>query len=210
MHRRSLPLIAWFASFALACIVGPSLLPPAQAQAQAPTPAQTEADRIADALTPRRTRGVGAKVDTQSVETIDRLFKARQTRGLSHKEQDELHGATQAMPQMDLDIFFDFNSADISPKAVPKLTSLGDALGRDEFKASKIIVGGHTDRKGTSSYNQSLSERRAQSVARYLAETHNIDTTRMLTTGFGFRKLKEPSRPFADANRRVQIVNAAR
>ena len=114
------------------------------------------------------------------------------------------------MPQLDLEIYFDFNSADVDAKSLPTLNALGEALSRDALRNSTIVIGGHTDRKGTPEYNQSLSDRRAQAVARYLAQTHKIDSGRILATGYGFRKLKLPTQPFAESNRRVQIVNASK
>jgi outer membrane protein OmpA-like peptidoglycan-associated protein len=171
----------------------------------------SEVDRITEALMPRRVRGVTAgQVDTKSIQVVDRLKEVRRTRGLSMREQDELHTATQSMPQLDLEVFFAFNSAEIAATSISTLNTLGEALNRDAFKASTFVIGGHTDRKGTPDYNQSLSDRRAQAVAQYLAEKHKIDPARILASGFGFRKLKVPAQPFADANRRVQIANVTR
>ncbi len=187
-----------------------ALLTP-RASVFAQSSAQTEADRIVEALTPRRRRGGGPAIaDQKSLDVVERLKDVRKKRGLSHREQDELHVATQTMPQLDLEITFAFNSAEIDAKALPTLNSLGEALNRDDLKANSIVIGGHTDRKGGADFNQSLSDRRAQAVARYLTETHKIEAGRVLASGYGFRKLKLPSQPFADANRRVQIVNAAK
>jgi len=70
-----------------------------------------------------------------------------------------------------------------------------------------IEVAGHTDSRGAESYNQSLSERRANSVAQYL-QTRQIMPERMITVGMG------ELRPVADnstasgqqANRRVELT----
>lgn len=204
MLRRSIFLLV---AALLTCSFAPSQL--SRSHAQSAT--TSEADRIEEALKPRRTRGLGAPTaDPKSIEAVDRLMGARKTRGLSHREQDELHEATKAMPQLDLEVYFAFNSVEIDAKSLPSLNALGEALNRDALKNSTIVIGGHTDRKGTPEYNQTLSDRRAQAVVRYLAEHHKIDPGRILATGYGFRKLKMPDQPFADANRRVQIVNAAR
>ena len=68
-------------------------------------------------------------------------------------------------------------------------------------------VGGHTDNTGSDAYNQTLSERRAGSVAQYL-QSQGINSQRLITVGMG------ESRPVADnstaegrqANRRVEIT----
>ena len=77
----------------------------------------------------------------------------------------------------------------------------------NEFNQTVIEVAGHTDSRGSESYNQSLSERRATSVARYL-ETRQIMAQRIITVGMG------ELRPVADnstaagqqANRRVELT----
>jgi outer membrane protein OmpA-like peptidoglycan-associated protein len=76
-----------------------------------------------------------------------------------------------------------------------------------EFDKTVVEVAGHTDSTGSDSYNQTLSERRANSVAQYL-QSHGIRSERVLTLGMG------ESRPIADngtadgrqANRRVEIT----
>jgi outer membrane protein OmpA-like peptidoglycan-associated protein len=176
----------------------------------AQTAAKPDAAAITQMLTPRRTRGLGVPVaDPKSLEVINRLQAVKRTRGLSLRETDELHDATKAMPQTDLEIFFAFNSAQIDPQSIPLLNALGEALKGDALKSSTIVVGGHTDAKGTAAYNQALSDRRAQAIVDYLSTTHQIAPTRVLATGFGTRKLKVPNDPFAAENRRVQIVNAS-
>jgi outer membrane protein OmpA-like peptidoglycan-associated protein len=205
MYRRSFLLLV---SLTFATLVGPFISP---TSVRAQTAASAEADRIEKALTPRRTRGIGVPtVDTKAHDVVDRLMVVRRTRGLSHREQDELHVATEAMPQTDLEIYFSFASAEIDPKSLTTLNGLGELLNRDAFKNNKVVIGGHTDRKGTPDYNQSLSDRRAQAVASFLTANHKVDPARILASGYGFRKLKLPNQPFADANRRVQVVNAAK
>jgi outer membrane protein OmpA-like peptidoglycan-associated protein len=168
-----------------------------------------EVEKLVQALSPRRTRGIGAPVvDTKAKEVVDRLQAVRRTRGLSLRENDELFDSTKVLPQADIEIFFAFNSAQIDPQSIQMLAALGEALNNDTLKASKFIIGGHTDAKGTAVYNQTLSDRRAQAIADYLVGTHKIDVNRLIPTGFGPRKLKVPGDPLAAENRRVQIVTA--
>jgi OmpA-OmpF porin, OOP family len=200
MQRRSLLMLT---SAALLATMIPSCF--------AQTAITTDADKIVQALTPRRTRGIGVpSVDPKALEVVDRLRTVRRTRGLSLREADELHDATTAMPQTDLEVYFAFGSAAIDAIAVPVLDSLGVALNSDALKTAAIVIGGHTDAKGAGVFNQSLSEQRAQAVASYLSTKHNIDPARMLAAGYGPRKLKVTTDPLAAENRRVQIVNAAR
>ena len=70
-----------------------------------------------------------------------------------------------------------------------------------------FVVAGHTDAKGTADYNQSLSERRADSVKRYVVSKYNLSANDILTVGHGFEQLKDKQNPLSGTNRRVQIVN---
>jgi outer membrane protein OmpA-like peptidoglycan-associated protein len=58
-------------------------------------------------------------------------------------------------------------------------------------------------------YNQDLSERRADSIKRYLVDKFGIAGPDLVTVGYGKSKLKDPANPLAEVNRRVQVVNMA-
>ena len=51
------------------------------------------------------------------------------------------------------------------------------------------------------------SERRADAIKRYLVDKYGIASTDLVTVGYGKSKLKDPSNPMADVNRRVQVAN---
>jgi outer membrane protein OmpA-like peptidoglycan-associated protein len=76
-----------------------------------------------------------------------------------------------------------------------------------DLKGSTFILAGHTDAAGGDAYNQDLSERRADSIRRYLVEKSGISTTDLVTVGYGKTKLKDPANPLSEVNRRVQVVN---
>jgi hypothetical protein len=65
------------------------------------------------------------------------------------------------------------------------------------------------DAKGSETYNQGLSERRADAVKQFLSEKYGIDARNLVTVGYGLKQLKDPPNPFAAENRRVQVVNAS-
>jgi outer membrane protein OmpA-like peptidoglycan-associated protein len=100
---------------------------------------------------------------------------------------------------------FAFDSANLNPQFYPALNKMAATLA--QYDKTVIEVAGHTDSVGSDTYNQQLSERRANSVASYLS--HNgVSRTRMVTVGAG------ESHPVAsndtDAgraqNRRVEIT----
>jgi len=57
-----------------------------------------------------------------------------------------------------------------------------------ENKSSLVEIGSHTDARGGDSFNQSLSERRAKSVVKYLI-SKGIDSARLIAVGYGESKL---------------------
>ncbi len=96
----------------------------------------------------------------------------------------------KSRPSIDLEINFDYNSANIGSKATPQVTALGQALTSSELKGRTFILAGHTDAKGGDSYNQALSERRADAVKRFLSQKYGIEVTHLVTVGYGKTQLK--------------------
>ena len=143
--------------------------------------------------------------DARFVDTL----RKRATRSFTTAERDKITAIAQKRPSIDLEINFEYNSNRISPKAMPQVSALGQALASADLKDGTFIVAGHTDGKGGESFNQGLSERRADAVKRFLMEKYKIDDGRLVTVGYGKTQLKDPSNPTAAENRRVQVVNVA-
>jgi outer membrane protein OmpA-like peptidoglycan-associated protein len=99
-------------------------------------------------------------------------------------------------------INFAFNSAVLPGSAHTMIDRIAQLM--KETPDLKLRVEGHTDATGTDSYNVSLSQERAQSVAQYL-EAQGISADRLMLIGKG---KSEPLMrdPFEPANRRVQFV----
>ena len=110
-------------------------------------------------------------------------------------------------PKIDLEIHFDYNSAEISKASMPAVQELGKALSNPSLKGSTFVVAGHTDAVGGETYNQDLSERRADTIKRYLVEKYGLTGSDLVTVGYGKTKLKDTANPADPLNRRVQVVN---
>jgi len=173
------------------------------------------ADQILNALKPKSvTRGMAAApapqidpaVKAKEASFIDSV-RNRTTRGLSRIERDEIANIAAAKPAIDLEINFDYDSADVSKTSLPALQELGKALASPDLKGSTFVVAGHTDAIGSDPYNMDLSERRADAIKRYLVEKYGIAGSDLVTVGYGKTKLKDASNPAAPVNRRVQVVN---
>lgn len=111
------------------------------------------------------------------------------------------------LPAIDMEIYFDYDSAKINQRSLPKLKELGEALSDEKLKGETFMIAGHTDAVGSNSYNQSLSERRADSVRKHLMDKYGLDISKLIAIGYGEEQLKLPDAPNDGQNRRVQVVN---
>ena len=173
-------------------------------------------DEIVRALTPEKkpplTRGLSAGPQTSPAASAAegkfvQTVRGRTTRSLSVSEREEIAAIVKDKPKIDLEINFEYNSADVSAKSLPSVQALGRALSNADLKGSTFVVAGHTDAAGGEGYNQDLSERRADAIKRYLVDKYGINGSDLVTVGYGKSKLKDPNQPMAEANRRVQVVN---
>jgi len=120
--------------------------------------------------------------------------------------------AIETRIELPADILFDFDKFDIRPSAADALKRAAEIL-RQRAKGT-VRIEGHTDSKGTPAYNQKLSERRAQSVQKWLVEREGVTHVRFAPKGFAATMPVAPNtKPDGsdDAegrqkNRRVEIV----
>ncbi|CAM5318268.1 Outer membrane protein OmpA-like peptidoglycan-associated protein OS=Sphingobium scionense OX=1404341 GN=GGQ90_001990 PE=4 SV=1 [Sphingobium scionense] len=139
--------------------------------------------------------GIGSYMDEQ-----ERKLR-QQTAGSG---VDVIRQGDDLLLRMPSGITFAFNDASVQPQFRPTLDEVASIL--SQYPKTYIDVYGHTDSDGSDAYNQTLSERRAQSVANYLS-SHGVQSARIATRGFG------ESQPIASnateegkaSNRRVEI-----
>lgn len=176
------------------------------------------AEQILNALKPKPvTRGlsVGAQAAMPQADPVQQAQEAsfidsvrnRSTRSLSLGERAQLAELAASKPKIDLEIQFDYNSAQISKAAMAAVQELGKALSDPSLKGTTFVVAGYTDGIGGDSFNQDLSERRADTIKRYLVDKFGIVGKDLVTVGYGKTKLKDPANPAASVNRRVQVIN---
>jgi len=117
---------------------------------------------------------------------------------------------TEIQIQLDSDVLFDFDKADLRPEALPSLQKVVTVM--KSYAAYPCTIGGHTDGKGEKQYNQKLSERRADSVKAWLV-AHGVSNS-ITTYGYGDTKPVAPNKRPNGAddpegrqkNRRVEIT----
>ena len=102
-------------------------------------------------------------------------------------------------------LLFDFDSDRIKPTAAQNLANLASSL--DKYPNSNLLIVGHTDTVGTTSYNQDLSERRARSTALFLA-SRGVSAGRLQTVGRGETEpvAREATADAMAKNRRVEVA----
>ena len=102
-------------------------------------------------------------------------------------------------------IYFDHDSAEINPGSLPTLNQIADALGT--LSSQHVEISGHTDATGDDVYNRTLSQQRAESVVKWLAQK-GLLAGRLSAKGYGeSQPVADNSTPQGKAlNRRVEIL----
>jgi outer membrane protein OmpA-like peptidoglycan-associated protein len=143
---------------------------------------------------------VGAMMDKQEREL-------RQIQGVdvSRVSDDELKVSVKN------DVLFDTGSASLRSASKTALREMADVF--DKYADTTISVEGHTDSVGSESYNQRLSDRRADSVASYLGQL-GVRDSRIRSVGYGESSPRASNSTASgrQLNRRVEIhvrANAA-
>ena len=105
-------------------------------------------------------------------------------------------------------ILFGFDKSDLSDDAKLNLDNLVTIL--NNYPDTDIEVQGHTDSRGTETYNQRLSEQRAGAVSGYLTQ-NGIYTSRISIVGFGenLPKYSNDNEEGRALNRRVEFMITA-
>jgi outer membrane protein OmpA-like peptidoglycan-associated protein len=105
-------------------------------------------------------------------------------------------------------ILFGFDQSNLSAEAKSNLDKLVTIL--ETYPDTNIEVQGHTDSKGSLSYNKNLSQQRAEIVTKYL-NTKGIANARLTAKGFGesLPKYENDTESGRAQNRRVEFIISA-
>lgn len=154
---------------------------------------------------------IKTKVSDLKTTVLDLVFKVEDMGG---KVQSLEVKETPIEVRIDLaaDVLFDFDKAEILPKAQQTLAQAAQII-RERAKGT-VRIEGYTDAKGSDSYNQKLSERRALSVKAWFADKEHLRDVQFATQGFGARNPVAPNQKpdgsdnpeGRQKNRRVEII----
>lgn len=139
--------------------------------------------------------GVGAYQDRQEAEL------RRQTAGTGVDVQRDGDVIKLNLPD---GVTFDFNRTEVKPQFYPALNSIAQTIG--QYNQTIVEINGHTDNRGSLAANQTVSDRRAQSVAAYLAG-QGVQQVRMETRGYNYQYpvASNDTEQGRALNRRVEI-----
>lgn len=144
--------------------------------------------------------GLGYMMDRQEAQLREQLAAERAQHAIEvERVRDDLLKLTLAN-----EVSFDVNSATIKPAFRPSLAKVAEVLKQYD---TQVTVVGHTDASGSDSYNQTLSERRADAVRGELARL-GVSSSRMSAIGRGEMEPRadNASESGRAQNRRVEIL----
>ena len=115
-------------------------------------------------------------------------------------------------PAVALNVLFAPNSDTLPAASYAEVDKLGTVLSWPQYTDYRIQLAGHTDNQGSERKNQTLSERRVQSIKAYLTQRFHIAPERVQAVGYGSTRPIVPNdTPEGRAkNRRVEVVSLGR
>lgn len=118
---------------------------------------------------------VGAGAGALIGRKMDKAAEAaKQVEGAQVQEVTDVNGFPAVKVTFDSGILFDFNSSTLSDDAKASLTKFAEVL--KSTPDADVAILGHTDNVGTEKANQSVSEKRAKAVAKFLKSQEVADT----------------------------------
>lgn len=104
-----------------------------------------------------------------------------------------------------LDIEFDIEKADIRPQYHDQVAKVGEFM--KKHPGTSAFIEGYTDEVGSDEFNQELSQRRADSVVKYLVDNFGIAPSRLSAKGYG-KSRPIPDNPSDEERQKNRRINA--
>ena len=155
-----------------------------------PAPLDTDGDGVLDTadLCPKTPSGVkvnsrGCPLDTDRDGVYDYQDKCPNT--ARNLKVDSVGCPIQLtdVAEITLAVKFDTNKAIVKSEYFDEIKRVATFM--NQYENTKVVVVGHTDARGSASYNQALSERRAAAVAAVLVREHGVSSSRVSSRGAG-------------------------
>jgi outer membrane protein OmpA-like peptidoglycan-associated protein len=145
-----------------------------------------------------------AKLDNQDENTVIPADKISTAINEVNSEASRSFGVS---PTIHLRVNFAYDSAELKANGKKQVDELAKALSRYTDKGYEFKLIGHTDSRGSASYNMALSQRRAEAVKRAIQHKNSQLASKICTEGKGETELLYPGNTDKDhrGNRRVEI-----
>lgn len=121
-------------------------------------------------------------------------------------DEDGCYRKLKETVSIELLLEFDYDKAIVRPADDAQIQKVVDFM--KQYPEVSAVLEGHTDARGSTAYNQKLSERRANAVLDYLVSSKGIGRDRLSAIGYGESRLKDPgnTEEAHQRNRRVVAV----
>jgi outer membrane protein OmpA-like peptidoglycan-associated protein len=166
--------------------------------------ADTKAGQAMDAAKAADSKAAGAQTAADSANKAAGDARNYAEAGFNRVDQNMTAINKYSMATSE-SVLFGFDQDKLTDEGKAQLDSIAkQAAGLDRYV---IEVQGFTDKTGAAAYNETLSERRAQTVARYLAAEHQIPVRSISILGLGYATpvADDKTRDGRKANRRVEV-----
>ena len=186
---------------------------PAPAPVVAAGPVDSDNDGVSDANDncPNTPAGVevnsrGCALDDDNDGVANHLDNCPGSEAGARVDSEGCYILLKESREIELEVNFPNNSSVISDQYLSEIKEVADFM--TEYPNTAAVIEGHTDDRGSESYNQELSERRAAKVAEVLVQQFSVDAGRVSSVGYGEARPKADNETSAgrSANRRVVAV----
>jgi OOP family OmpA-OmpF porin len=164
---------------------------------------QDAADQCPDTPAGVNVDAKGCALDTDRDGVADYLDKCPET---DSKHKVDAVGCDVVLTEevsIDLNVKFASNSDVVDAIYFDEIR--GVARFMEQYANSQVVIEGHTDSSGPAEFNKTLSQKRADAVARLIVDQYGVDQSRVSAVGFGEEQLlvAEKTKEDSASNRRV-------
>lgn len=125
----------------------------------------------------------GCELDSDNDGVVDSRDQCPGTTAGAEVDETGCEGVTETTETIELQVQFPSNSSVIGDRFDTEISKIADFM--QENPETTVEIAGHTDSLGEASYNQYLSQRRAEAVAERLTGPLGIDPERVTAVGYG-------------------------
>lgn len=163
---------------------------PVEDRSKPASPMDSDGDGVVDSRDRCPNTPAGTSVDANGCErdsdndgVVDSRDACPNSEAGARVDERGCYIVLQETRTIELKINFANDSAVITDQYIDQIQQVVDFM--REYPLTKVVVEGHTDDRGSASYNQQLSERRARAVASELVNRFGIENNRVSAVGKG-------------------------